>query len=497
MTGLRKQSSYFIVLIAGPIVPIALSFAGLIVARSLSPSVYGRVAYFFSSFNLITILWQLGLGPLATGEVARATRTGGTVAASLVTPPYLVARLATLALLVPVGLGAALLGDWVVASAAAAAGIALLAAFAQSLAQGVGRASLVGCVQIGQALLYLGLVAVWAKDEPERVFVAVSATYALVVLPMAWASRAVVPSIRRWWTLSHGHWRAASTAVGWLYAIGLLSTPFTSLSVLVLGNVGRFVDAASFSIAFTIPLLMAVSAATIISIQYYPRLCQLLPDSSVEAQKHFDSLYRLVVWVGLSAAAILLTQPSTVISVLFTPAYAGAVGPLAALSVAALVLPVLQIGLWTLVAHRLWRWAAALAATELIGVVPWIAVAVLLPKTPLWLLGAGHTLSAAGALAVAITGLHSAKARYGWRPLRSLIAAAVAVAVAFAVHVLIGAALQESIVSLVYASAIVAFATGLILWSPELLPNVKHVNPAWRPSAATTRSGPPSRLDAE
>src|SRR5579871_6042808 len=97
----RRHSTYLMVLIAGPLVPIALSLAGLIVARSLPPNLYGRVAYFFSSFNLIMILGQLGLGPLATGEVARSIRTGGVAAAARVTPPYLIARLTSLAVLIP------------------------------------------------------------------------------------------------------------------------------------------------------------------------------------------------------------------------------------------------------------------------------------------------------------------------------------------------------------------------------------------------------------
>jgi O-antigen/teichoic acid export membrane protein len=481
VTGLRRQSTYLIVLVAGPIVPIALSFAGLLVARSLSPTVYGRVAYFFSAFNLITILWQLGLGPLATGEVARSTRAGGIRAAAQVTPPYLIARLVSLALLIPVGIGAALLGDPIVASASAAAGIALLAIFAQALTQGLGYAGLVGSVQIAQALLYLIVIVIWAKDAPERVFLAVGATYALSLIAMAWASRSVVPNITRWWTLSRGRWRSTTQAVGWLYAIALLQTPYSSLAVIGLGNLGRFEDAGSFSIALTIPTLMAVSAATIISIQYYPELCHVLPDSPLDARQHFDRLYRLLAWVGITAAAVLASQPATVIAVLFTAAYATAVAPLAALSLAALILPMVQLALWTLIAHRVWRWAVAVAAMELVGVIPFIGVALVLPQTPLWVLAAGHTFGAVAGLVIGVAGLWRLRAGYDWRPWRVGLASVTAVLVALGACAIVG---TYGILSVAIATAVVLGCAGLVIWSPEIV----SVSAPWRATRSSRRS---------
>ena len=447
--------------------PIALSFAGLLVARTLVPGEYGRVAYFFSSFNLITILWQLGLGPLATGEVARAVRSRATP--SRVAAPYLVARIASIALLIPPAVGAALVGDQVLAAATVAAGVALLAAFAQALAQGLGRASLVASVQIGQALVYLLIVAVWAKHDPQRVFLTVTATYALALVIMACASRSTMPDVRRWWLLSRGRWRTVGRALGWLYAIALLMTPFSSLAVLVLGQAGRFDDAAAFSIALTIPMLMSVSAATIITIQYYPRLCQLLVDSRSEIPRHFDSLYRLLAWIGVSVASILLVDPSAVISILFTSAYALAVGPLASLALAAAILPVVQLGLWTLIADRLWRWSIALAATQLIIVLPFAFGVVLVPWIPLWVVGAGHTAAAAAALGIVVVGLSRQSGAYDWRPRRMALASAAAI--------LIGVAMRGSVsadeglglmVSLAVACAAIVVVTGLIIWSPEI-----------------------------
>jgi O-antigen/teichoic acid export membrane protein len=486
--GVSRSSTYLLVLVAGPIVPIALSLAGLIVARALPPSVYGQVAYFFSSFNLITILWQLGLSPLATGEVARSIRTGGVAAAARVTPPYLIARLVSLAVLIPVGIGAALLGDPIVASATAAAAIALLATFAQALAQGLGRASLVAGTQIVQALLYLAIVAVWAKEEPERVFLAVSATYAFSLLAMAWASQRLVPNVTTWWSLSRGHWRIVGHAVGWLYGIALLMTPFSSLAVLTLGSAGRFDDAAAFSIGFTIPLLMSVSAATIISIQYYPHLCHLLADAVSDARRHFDLLYRLLAWAGLSVAVVLLTQPGAVISVLFTSAYAGAIAPLTSLAPAAFFLPVVQLGLWTLIAHRLWRWATALAATELGVVIPFIAASLFISQVPLWLVGVGHTLASAGALGIAVLGLRKQSAQYDWRPRRIALAAAAALPTALWAHAQDAAdGKTAAIVLLLLLGAAVTISSGLVMWSPEIWPVARAHLPG-RVSGADRRS---------
>src|SRR5207244_6251504 len=105
---------------------------------------------------------------------------------------------------------------------------------------------------------------------------AVMVTYALALLVGLWACRQLLPNVNVWWSLSRGRWRAVGESLGWLYATALLQTPFTSLAVLSLGRAGRFEDAAAFSIALTLPLLLWVSSSTIIAIQYYPRLCGLL-----------------------------------------------------------------------------------------------------------------------------------------------------------------------------------------------------------------------------
>jgi O-antigen/teichoic acid export membrane protein len=489
MIGLRRHSRYLIVLAAGPIVPIALSFAGLLVARTLLPSEYGRIAYFFSSFNLITILGQLGLGPLATGEVARVVRARGAAAASLVTPPYVIARIASIAFLIPFGVGAALLGDQVLASATLAAGVALLATFAQALAQGLGRASFVASVQIGQALVYLMVVVVWAREAPERVFLTVTASYVLALLVMSWACRSVVPDITRWWSLSRGHWRGMGHAIGWLYTIALLMTPFSSLAVLVLGQAGRFDDAAAFSIAFTIPQLMSVSAATIIGIQYYPQLCQLLVDSRSDARRHFDLLYRLLAWMGISAAAILLIDPAAVISVLFTSAYAIAIAPLASLSLTAALLPLIQLGLWTLIAHRLWRSSVALAATQLVVVLPFIVVTLLTPGIPLWVVGVGHTTAAAAALSIAMIALLRLGDGYDWRPRRIAFAAVAGILATAVTRATIPAGDGPAmIVSLAVVCITAVIVTGLVVWSPEIRSTLARTRASWRLAGAAEHS---------
>jgi O-antigen/teichoic acid export membrane protein len=457
-----------IVWLAGPIVPISMSIAGLVIARSVNPAVYGRVAYFFSSLSLIIILWQLGLGPQTTREVAWSLGKGGLTAAASVIPPYVIARILSVAFLIPVALFAVLQGDLVLATATAAGAIALLRDFAQALVQGIGRAPLVAGIQIGQGLLYLLTITLWAKDDPQRVFTAVIVTYALSLLIGLWACRPLLPNVTLWWGLSRGRWGAVGRSLGWLYAIALLQTPFTSLAVLALGRAGRFEDAAAFSIALTIPLLLSVSSATIIAVQYFPRLSHLLGQSGANTREHFGRLYRVLVWVCISAAAILLVQARAVITLLFTAAYGSAVEPLMSLAPAAATVPLGQFALWTLIAHDLRGWALAGAAALLAAVLPFIAIAISVPQAPLWVLGIGHTVAATAALSIWVFGLHQGATTYHWRPARVGIASLAAFLTAAAMGFVTLDGPWAGLTLLIITGCAVSVVTGLIIWSGEV-----------------------------
>jgi O-antigen/teichoic acid export membrane protein len=232
-----------------------------------------------------------------------------------------------------------------------------------------------------------------------------------------------------------------------------------------------------------------VSAATVIGIQYYPRLCQLLADAGSDTRTHFDSLYRLLAWMGVSVAAVLLAHPGWIISVLFTAAYLNAAGPQTSLALAAGVLPIGQLGLWTLIAHKLRGWALAGAAAQLVTVLPFVAVALLVPQTPLWFLGAGHTLAAAVALAIAILGLRREGARYDWRPRRLALASLAALGTAAAVPGPEGSAAGVAAVApLVVMCASVSVVTGLVLWSSEASSTFTRIRVGWRSAAAANPS---------
>src|SRR2546428_37486 len=71
----------------------------------------------------------------------------------------------------------------------------------------------------------------------------------------------------------------------------------------------------------------------------------------------FDPFSVLLAGFGGPAAAILWVHPQAVVGLLFTARYGGAVEPVASLASAAVLLPMGQLAVWTLIAHGLKGWA--------------------------------------------------------------------------------------------------------------------------------------------
>jgi O-antigen/teichoic acid export membrane protein len=213
----------------------------------------------------------------------------------------------------------------------------------------------------------------------------------------------------------------------------------------------------------------------------------LLLDSTGDLRGHFDSLYRLLAWAGISVAAVLLVDSGAVITLLFTSAYADAVGPMTSLAPAAAILPLVQLGLWTLVAQRQWAWSIALATAKLVVIVPFVVAALLAPQLPLWVLGAGHTAGAAAALVVAVVGLRHASHAYEWRPWRIAVATVAGLFVAAAMRTSVPTSEGPGlIVSFVLLCAAVVIVTGVAIWTPEIRSTLLRLRAASRPGAVAT-----------
>jgi O-antigen/teichoic acid export membrane protein len=195
-------------------------------------------------------------------------------------------------------------------------------------------------------------------------------------------------------------------------------------------------------------------------------LCRLLAGSGSEVRGHFDAFLRLLGWIGLSTAVVLLLQPEAVISLLFTSAYNNAVPVLVSLAPAAALLPVGQFAMWTLVAHGSKDCAFQGAALQLLCVLPFIGLALAAPQVPLWVLGFGHTIGAASGLAVWVSGLRSA--RYDWRPGRIALATVAALSTASAMKLVESGTGWSPFAVLMATGLAVAVIAGATLWSDQL-----------------------------
>lgn len=419
-------------MIAGSAVGIQLSttIAGLVAAHSLAPAAYGRVSYFFSIFGFVVLLGSMGLTTQITMQVARLVGAAQSHATADVALPLLLARLGTLALLSALAL---LLGAWlddrIVSYAGMAGVLALLAQFQWGMTRGLGKTRLSAALQLGQALLYVAVVVIWARTSPERMYIAVVVTYAASLAASIPPCRQVLSGWSH--TLRVGLWRRVDKVSSLrLYLVSLLIAPFGALAVAVLGRLSRFHDAALFSIVMTLTLALPMITHMIITFEYYPRLCQFGPAASHSARAWLDVFYRLFGALAITAVVVLAICPLAVITTLFPVSYAPAALPLAGMAGATGLIAVGQLLEWTLMGRGEPGWALAGAGVQFAVLIAAVYLFVALPALPLVWLAAGHCVAAAAGTITWAIRLQQRKLIDTWHLKRLLITGATATAVA-------------------------------------------------------------------
>lgn len=415
---------------AGGLIQVTTAIAGLFIARGLGIAQYGEVAYFFSVFGMVVLIGSLGLSTQVTTEAARLVGIGTTRSRSGKISILLEARLVTVAVLDIIAALVAIQGDRTAAVAVVAGSVALLTGFGFGIVQGLGGARLVAGLQLTQALLYLGTVALWASVGPGRVFATVIGTYTISFLGTIVACRQLLATaIRSRWHIGETL-RAIIPLTGPVYFLTLLLAPYGGIAVLTLGKAGAFESAAEVSVALALTGPLSGALATIIGAYYYPHLCALVARDAPTCREFYEGFYRPIAALGILATIILAVFPAELISILYGPRYLAGVATLRAMAPAAGFLAVGQLMVWTLWSHGQVRCALAGAFVQLVVLLAAVALAVSRPTVPLWWLGLGHSLAAASGVAVWSIGLRRLGRDYRWHVRRLTVTTGSALAVA-------------------------------------------------------------------
>lgn len=419
---------------ASVVAQAAMALSGLVVARTLDPTHFGQVAYFFSVYGLVVLLGSLGLSTQVSAEVARAQAaehagdTAGRVSA-LVT-----LRLSALVVLLALAGAALALGNLIGAAAGLAAAIALLGSFALGILQGLGRARLAAGLLAGQALLYLLVVALWAREAPERVYLAMAATATLPFIGALPQTLKYLVNPDRPWSFGRQYWKTVTAASGQVYALSLLLAPYGALALLALGGLDRFEDAASISVALSLVLLPATASSTVVAYQYYPELCRLAAGGAPNGVRLWLGAFaRPLALASVTSSLVLGLGAATLIDLLYTSKYLPGAAPLVSMAPAAGLLTMGQLLAWTLVPLGKGRLALLGAGVQLALLGAAVGITITMPDLPLWILGAGHTLGSLAALVVWAFGVRRATSEGALQPLRLALAALLVAATALAV----------------------------------------------------------------
>ena len=426
--SLRRDAATTGVVAAVAVLRPALSAAaGLLIAWTLPPEVYGEVAFFFAALGMIVMLASLGLTTQAMAQVAGSTGWGTGGEQPHISHSVLLARVLTLAALVAASTLALAAGQVMLGMAGIAAATVLASEFGMGIVQGLGHAKLAASLQLGQSIVYVCAIVFWGREHVYRVAVATCLSY-LAVLLLGWpAYRTTLGSSIAGRIDGVSHWRSDTFAPLKIYLLALTLAPFTALVVFALGMAGRYEDAAAVSLALSLIVLLGTVAHTVIFVQFFPRACQLVAERSPGLSNWIDWFYRLFSAIAVGSFVICLAYPDLIITFLYTPVHEASAEPLRGMALAVTSATLGQFLSATLIACNQLRWAILGGGTQLLVLLILVLLAVTTPGVSSFWIGAGHSVAAMAGIVVWTTGLRTSAPAFDLHPKRLVSAILAAV----------------------------------------------------------------------
>jgi O-antigen/teichoic acid export membrane protein len=331
--------------------------ANVLLARSMAPVDYGRVAFGFNIQVLLLLGGGLGLTTAVISEVADR-RTG----APFPWPSVLtLLRVRLLAAMLVVGVGALLTlvaGDALGLLAGAAAAAFIIQDFLLGIMKGQLRTTPAAILSLVQPCVFLLFVILLPPRDAEAALAAFVAAFAFSLPPTVALTPRPPPMERRHTRAPIVQLKATWRIAGYGYVMTFLHVGFYVVPMLLFGFAGRFAEAAAFSILISIVRLIPELAASVLQAVYFPRIRAVT--SALEADRLFTLFSGLILaaLVGPVLGLAVFAEPA--LHLVFAGRYDHVADFLRIASPLVLVLPIETLLVWTLLALN--RGAAAMVA---------------------------------------------------------------------------------------------------------------------------------------
>ncbi|MBV9789288.1 MAG: hypothetical protein JOZ51_13985 [Chloroflexi bacterium] len=363
----RLSWAAFSLTFANLVVMVINAVGGIYIARSLSSSQYGEVAYFMGIYLMATLICGFGLTDQAMRDLSefKALEQREQLNQSFYT--LLAIRLGSGALLTAaLAIYALLLGSITPLLIGVCAAVSMLSDFLTGALRGVQRIGGLIVVLCAQPLLYLGLMLTMPLRSVEQVFTFFCVSLIVAALLgglMLLRSGLGLPSRR---SLSRSYVRSSGGGAAQLYIVALLQTAYGSVGTLILGAFGLYAATGLLSASLTVARMLPLILGPTIVSMFYPQLRACLARQSPEAARQtFDLFYRAAVLATIAGTALLLVYPDTAIQTLYTNKYLDAASSLQLLAPASLLMVIDLLFTWTLIAHQAVRQAILLLSVRL------------------------------------------------------------------------------------------------------------------------------------
>jgi O-antigen/teichoic acid export membrane protein len=416
--------------------PISTVVTGLLLARSMTSTEYGKVVFVFGVIGLVGLFGSMGLS--TQGRILAASYSPPTADMSHVKQiaHLLLLRLSTCGLLLVGAFLLELYGLETVAIGVAVGAAALLTDFFVAFIQGLGRASFGSVLQASPPFLYLASVVAIGLHHPtsNRIFTLVAASY-LPSLVVAVICFAPLPHIRsRLLSFTPGEIGRVLISVGQVYILAVVTAFAGMFGLLALGAVHRYSETAALGISLSMVAFPTTAFNLVQNALYYPNYCKLLAQHRKrEAAAYFDIFYRVLIFSGIVLSVMIFVFAHEILTTLFSEKYLFAstalrlLAPMIPFSLGA------QLIVWALIAQGRFREAIISAAAQLGSLVIGGFLLLNLVPNSLDLFALAHTVASFLSLAIGVYFIRSG-AQYKLHLVRIVVSILLVSAVAAVAH---------------------------------------------------------------
>lgn len=399
----------------GTIATLLNAATGLYLARTLAVVAYGRLAYFFSLYLLLSLLIGLGLTTRLVTTLSKLHSVGLMAGVGGSFYSQLAVRLVTAGSVAVLAGGVSIAaGDVLYVLVGSAAAVSITNDFILGVAQALRRGWRLFLGLLIQPISYAVLLVGGLSQSANGALAAFGISCAVAACANAAMLRGTGVGFPKASVLDRTIMFGSLGFLTQVYIVTLLQSTYGQGAIALLGVTGNLRDTAQLSVSLTLCRFLPVALASTAQAVYYPRLAASIARGDTHASRSLFSRFGLAcALVGLAATVTIACFPRTSVEAFYSHQYGAAASVVALVSPLSTLIGLESLVILTMIALDLGQWLVFALGARLVALGLMTGAAVAIGTSELvYVVGAGYVLTT---LAFVTAGLHVLSFRFGFR----------------------------------------------------------------------------------